>query len=304
MEPEIATHDAKRNRIETALGKLLEAREIDERESLLEIEKWIAWYDATIPLVTDIRIIAGAMEVELSKRRGMRMEAEPQQPGRPVTPGVTLSISERKVRSRDRALGRNPAAVDEYVKTEAHARRVPTRKGAARHVKRPAGQRPSPRPTLPSLRVRSSAPTRSRLEAAAHAKTEEYRKRTLSAIDRVADGPRRSDPALKRAIGGDVEHFLRGVRLIPWLYIDRTQEGTALTIDRELREICEGRAPRPALEGFSIRGFLKHLRENITRRRKENHDEREKARWSTQAINSREQTDLLDWIELELDRVP
>jgi hypothetical protein len=310
MEPEIAPHDAKRNLIETALGKLQEAREIDETESL-EVDKWIAWYDATIPLCTDIKIIAGAMEVELSKRRGMRLEAEPEQRGGDrhfkLTPGVSLSKSEWMARSRDRTLGRDPAAVDEYIKTEVHARRVPTRKGARRHVKGRAGSTASsPKPRRPS----QSSPSNQSAASAwigTQARAAQRTAKTLAALDTIANGERWTDRQLTRVIGLDVERYLPRVRLIPWLSIDRQPEGTVFTIDPALRNICEGRAPRPKvddLDGRSLGAFLKHLRGEITRRRKENHDEFRKRRWSSEVILRREQSDLLDWIEEQLDRVP
>jgi hypothetical protein len=308
MEPEIAPHDAKRNLIETALSKLQDARDIDERDSL-KVENWIDWYDRTIPLVTEIKIIAGAMEVELSKRRGMRLETQPEQLFQRVTPGVTLSVSERKARSKDRALGRNPAAVDDYIKTEAHARRVPTRKGALRHVKGLAG-RPASRPKSrrPSRPVRATPSTPSNESATnawigAQARAAMWAARALDALDTIADGERRTDPELSQAIGFEVEDYLRRVRLIPWLSLDRLPEGTVFTIQEELRAICDGRMARPDLEGGSVKAFLTHVRSEIIRRRQENLDGFQKAGWSTNTIFVREHSDLLDWIEEQLNGV-
>ncbi len=101
------------------------------------MEKWTEWYDATIPLVTDIKIIAVAMEVELSKRHGMQLESEPDQRGgdqKSERHGIKVSMTETLIphaerirRSKDRALGQYPAVVDEYIKTEAQPG-LPTRR--------------------------------------------------------------------------------------------------------------------------------------------------------------------------------
>jgi len=53
----------------------------------------------------------------------------------------------------------------------------------------------------------------------------------------------------------------------------------------------------------SIHELLRQLRTDITRRRKENHDERMKRNWNPDDILRREQSNLLDWIEAELDQI-
>ena len=106
----------------------------------------------------------------------------------------------------------------------------------------------------------------------------------------------------KRA--GHVPEFLQRVRLIPWLTIDRTAEGPVFHIDEQLRAICDGLRPRPELSYTSLADYLHRLRDEITRKRKENRDEREKARWDSRLILTRVQSDLLDWIEQQLDQVP
>jgi hypothetical protein len=320
MEPEVAPHDAKRNLIETALGQLIEAREIDERETLpTEIEKWTAWYDATIPLVTDIETIAGAMRVEFHTRRGERLVAEPENlGGRPsfqetMSRRDIVSEKDRQQRKKQRALGRQAEAARTYIKTEVAAGRKPSVKGALRHVKGLAG-RPASRPKSrrPSRAAQSSPSTPSNQSApyswiGTQARAAQRTANTLAALDTVANGECWTDRELTRVIGLDVERYLPRVRLIPWLSIDRRPEGTVFRIDGDLRNICEGRAPRPEvddLDGRSLGAFLKHLRGEITRRRKENHDEFRKRRWSSEVILRREQSDLLDWIEEQLDRVP
>jgi len=292
-------HDQKRLLIETALSKLQDAQDLDERHSLKD---WIAWYDATIPLVTEIKVIAGAMEVELAKRRGMRLITEGEQRGGDhksashkikVSPGDTLiSHAEKLARSRDRALAGHPAAVDAYVQTEAKAGRVPTRKGALRHVQRGASpKKAAPKPGW----------------SGGQARIEDHHQRILVGLEKTADGQPRSDRELQRLVGCAPDDFIRFVRFIPWVTVTRTHApttSTMFTIDQEFRDICEGRVSRPALDGRSLRDFLRHLRAEIIRRRKENNDERRRVRWNSDAVMSREQTDLLNWIETELDRVP
>jgi hypothetical protein len=47
----------------------------------------------------------------------------------------------------------------------------------------------------------------------------------------------------------------------------------------------------------------RHLRAEITRRRKENHDRRGASRWDPVEVNLAEQRALLDWIEAQLDKM-
>lgn len=125
----------------------------------------------------------------------------------------------------------------------------------------------------------------------------------IAALDLLADGQPHSDDEISR-VAGFLERFLHRVTLIPWLTIERANHQTTFKIDRELRDICEDRVPRPDLNSFSVVGFLKNLRADLTRRRKENSDERQKRRWNPDNLDKREQSKLLDWIETELDRVP
>jgi len=47
----------------------------------------------------------------------------------------------------------------------------------------------------------------------------------------------------------------------------------------------------------------KNLRTEITKRRKENHDDRQKRRWNPEDIVKLFQSQLLDWIEQQLDEM-
>ena len=123
-------------------------------------------------------------------------------------------------------------------------------------------------------------------------------------MTKLADGIRRTDEQVAKLTGYDSPNFLSRSRLIPRVRIDRTREGLLVQIDEPLRAICDGRVPRPPLSYQSIGQFLRDLRADITRRRKENHDEFLKRRWNSELILKREQSSLLDWIEQQLDRVP
>jgi hypothetical protein len=80
--PGPAIHDQTRNRIEAALSKLQDARDLEERDSL-HVEKWVAWYDSTLPLVTAIKTISDVLDIILSKLRGELVVAEGERRGRP-----------------------------------------------------------------------------------------------------------------------------------------------------------------------------------------------------------------------------
>lgn len=127
-------------------------------------------------------------------------------------------------------------------------------------------------------------------------------------IEKLHAQPRLSRPDLRQLCGFDnettVKHFISTSRLLPWVMVDDNTEGLLVRIDTELRAICDGLRHRPALpNAFSIVDFFAHLRQTITARRIENQDQRRKRGWSPEAIVTRFQTELLDWIEDELDRV-
>jgi hypothetical protein len=275
-EPDAAIEKARL--ISEALDTLRTAQQLDERESL-DRASWVVWYDATIPQVRDLRILAGAMEIELHRRRGERST--------PLTQCVSKNAAEQQL-SRDRTLAALPDRVTKYIQHEAAAGHVPSLRGAIRVVKA----------MLPKTDRKTGQFTASQQRAAAHADD------VIAKFDAVADGERRTDEQLTKAGLDDVPTLLKRARLLPWLAIDRTAAGTTFVIDVELRAICEARAPRPALGHQSIRAYLHHLRDEITRRRKENHDDFRKRKWNSELILKREQTALLDWIEEQLMKVP
>jgi hypothetical protein len=281
--------DEKAALINQALDTLRAADALDERDDL-DRANWLAWYDATIPRVRNIKVLAGAMEVELHRRRGEQILAEEERRGgdqSKVTRCVTLPRAATSQRSRDRALATQPARVAAYVQHQAATGSIPSVRGAERAVKtmRPPIERKQSQFAGRQTVVRQKTDT------------------VLAKIDAIADGQRRTDAELI-AMGFNVETFLPHVRLIPWLAIDRTVAGTTFVIDQELRAICDGRMPRPILGHQSIRAYLEELRTEIVRRRKENHDEFRKRKWNSELILKREQSALLDWIEEQLLKVP
>lgn len=280
--------------IQDALATLRTANQIDERDDLTTAS-FLEWYDRTIPGVKDIKILAGAMEIELGRRRGEQILQEGEQRGgdTKVSSVDTLLSDAMKVqRSKDRALATAPKAVQAFVQREVKAGRVPAVNGAVRMARIATACRgpKGDRRTIDGPQNRKQA----------------THNHILAVLTQVADGTRRTMPLLTKLTGfRDVEtSFLERIRLIPWLRIDRTADGLAFHIDEPLRAICEGRLPRPTLSYQSTDQFLRNLRAEITRRRKENHDELLKRRWNSELILKREQTSLLDWIEQELDRVP
>lgn len=279
--------DEKATLVASALDALKAANALDERDDL-DHGTWVAWYDATIPQVRDIKVLAGAMEVEMHRRRGEQIQDEGERRGRPseqekVTQRVTLSEASKKQRSRDRALAAQPARVTAYVQHQVAAGCIPSVRGA----------------------VRAVVPKSDRKTAqfqAAQDRVIERASEWMRQLDAVADGERHTDAQVTRLTGSEMDIFLQRIRLIPWLWIDRTLEGTRFVIDQELRNICEGRQPRPPA-GEPIKAFLARVRGEIVRRRKENHDQTMKSKWTHNSVNVHRQSQLLDWIEEELSKV-
>jgi hypothetical protein len=293
-------HEQKRQLIETIHADALRMQGIDERESmtLMTIDEVTEYYDQLVPHTKDAQVILAAVEAEIYIRRSERIAQEPlSQGGRPresqtVTPRVTVSDAERKERSRMRAVGENAAAAREYVKGEVKANRKATRRGIVRHA-----QRGKTAPKAKAATVQLTLPKTAE---------DQYRARIYAALETLADGQRRSDVEVGKVTkmkSLDTD-FYRRIRLIPWLLMDRTREGMTFTIDHELRDICEGRRARPEIGDFTWRGFYQHLRTEITRRRKEANDLYRAANWRHGMIHTQHQSELLDWIEDELNRIP
>lgn len=211
-------------------------------------------------------------------------------------------------RKRDRALALEPKAVTSYVQREVKAGKVPSTRGAVRAAHNTSAGRASgvARAALREASVITTMPGPTHQEHAmrrGQRQIEELKRQTLLKLDQITDDVRRSDAQLTK-VTGNLHRFLECVRLIPWLTIDRTNDGTSFRVDTHLRAICESLQPRPELSYQSIATYLRTLRDDLTRKRKENRDERQKTRWDSRLILVRIQSDMLDWIEEQLDRMP
>lgn len=98
--------------------------------------------------------------------------------------------------------------------------------------------------------------------------------------------------------------FLATAQCVEWAIITTKPDGTmTFSIDRELRDICEGKRSRPELNGFNFRDWFKNLRDEIKRRRKENNDAKINSRWQPEAVLKLKQSELFDYIESQLDLI-
>jgi hypothetical protein len=101
-----------------------------------------------------------------------------------------------------------------------------------------------------------------------------------------------------------IQSFLMQCRTIPWLTITRCESGKmTFDVNEELKQLCDLHKRRPELDGRSLDQFYKDMRKEITARRKANHDERMKRNWNPENVVRRFQSELLDWIEEQLDLV-
>lgn len=310
MNPtETLPHDALGLLIEQAWMNMQEAKAIHVQPSLATLTKQKAaeWFAATMLKVTDIKTIAGVLYITLSTLHGEMILAEGDRRGgnqkrdhatSKVDESSTLIQQHKDERSKVRALAKHKTAVNDYMEAEIKAKRAPTRHGALVHIGKVSYVPVAKTGRAPQTSARPKAPVVAQPNSA-----DTVRARIYPLVEKVADGQRHPDRELERIVG-DVLNFLKYVYLIDWLTIDRTREGTVFTIDQALRDICEGRVPRPSLEGFTWRGFLTHLRAEIARRRKENADAFRAVRWQPDEIDKRQQSNLLDWIERELSRIP
>ena len=284
--------DPKRALIAEALSELRHADEIDEREC--EVEGWAAWYDDVIGNVTSLEQLAGAMRVELTRRHGERALAKSERKNQPRLKGRLLASkpAEGFVPSLPRVrrygahtIASHPKVVKKYIQETIQQDKVPSVRGLLRAI----------RTSNNGHRVRAGRQTGASKNLAP----------IYAALERLADGewhelcPHVTPPGMPATI-----HGLRAAHLIPWLRITRHGNRFKQEIDQELRAICEARAPRPELNGWSLRAWTCNLRVMITQKRKENHDERMKKRWQPEEVVRRKQTELLDWIENELDKLP
>ena len=291
--------DPKHALIAEALSELRHANEIDECES--EVADWAAWYDAVIGNVPSLEQLAGAMRVELTRRHGERALAKGERKNQPTLKGRLLaskpaegfvaSLPKARLRYGARVIGNHPNAVKKYIRKTVSRNEVPSVAGALRAIR--------------TSNKGHGAKADRRMGGS------KSLARIYDTLERLADGEWHElkisgEHATSVTLPGTPVHIavLRAVRLIPWLKITRDGNRIKPEIDEGLRAMCEARAPRPELNGWSLRAWTCNLRAMITQKRKENHDERMKKRWQPEEVVRRKQTELLDWIENELDKLP
>jgi hypothetical protein len=162
--------------IQAALQTLQAAHQIDERDDL-DAASFLDWYDRTIPDVHDIKILAGAMEIELARRRGEQIIQEGELRGRPEKVeqcSTLMSKSEKDRRHEERTLAAAPDAVHAFVQREVKAGKVPSMRGAV-GVARAAHA--------------TAAPQRvTKLVEAAEAKLSLVQRKIVMAITKVGEG--------------------------------------------------------------------------------------------------------------------
>jgi hypothetical protein len=300
LKPEPSAAD-KADLIKAGRDQLVAAQSIDERDSLSDQEAR-AWYDAVIPNVTDIKVIAGALEIELAKRRGQAVLAEGERPGQPpkdaeikVPHRDTLINAERQQRKYARTIARNVPLVDEYVKRAAERGKVPSVRGALIAVgrARPKGHARAKTTGLHKVRGRGAR------WASFFAALDE-----LAALEQPLD---QTEAARRLGYHGPYAFQTASDRLrfLPWLKISRSVAGVRFEIDHELREICELRRARPDLGGFSVGACLRQMRAEIIRRKKEEHDYRYSSdqQWHSERVRFKFAFELLTYVESELDRL-
>lgn len=279
---EVLTADDKARLIHEALATLRAADGIDEHVTLTPSE-WLAWRDAVLPTVRDIEVLAAAMRLKLSVERGKRpgpRRGGDQTSRSNLTKLVRSPDAEYTRRWRDRQLATHEDTVNNYIRTAAAAAQKPTENGALRAIK-------MTQPVTPGR------------ERMGQEKTTSWAQKILAAVEELGDGIERSSEQIRRILTQHetqrLEEFLRTVHFLPWFAVRRTGEQYRFTIDRNLRAICDGLAPRPELPNSqSIAAFFTTLGEESDRRRKENHCEYRRRRWNPDETIKQDLIKLLD----------
>jgi hypothetical protein len=257
----------------------------------------VPWYDEVLPQVTDIKIIAGALEAELSIRRGNLIGQEGElrgsEPGTNNREVQSYSLSnftnvQKKKRSEDRLIAAQAPAVRTYVKNSIKQNKVPTRRGVLATAYMSRG-RDTRTPAAKPLVNRPRGESKDRLYQALG---------KLAAQDRAL-----SDGEIHDLSGMSASYVHHVAPYIPWLRRTKTADGVLFTIDTELREICEGKRPRPQLHGASLSQELRTLRNEIKRRRDERDLYVRRSNWDHLTARAKFLVELVTWLEGELERV-
>jgi hypothetical protein len=289
-----ASAEDKRKLILAAQRELVEANEIDERETL-SVEDAVAWYEALLPEVTNIEHIAGAMKIEMEMRQGEALPPRKPTPGhnQHTTKGALLCAHSRAdskatgQASARRTLAENRPLVEKYYKEEIARGKTPTKTGALAKARAVKGTKPRQTKTLSPKKTRGggSPPI-------------------YTVIDQLtaAGGPVYVQ-SFESAYGMTAPYLIAACRYIPWVKIDHNATTISVSIDTELREICEGKRPRPELGTANLIAFLRQTREEINRRRKEYSIARNKVKWDHATSRVHLIVDILNWLDDELNKV-
>ena len=264
--------DDKRRLIKAAQDELVAAHLIDLRDMLTDADA-LVWYDEFLPQARDTKLIAGVLEIELSIRRGERLEQDGEQPGDDATQQGRRQAN----RSKDRLLADQKSAVRTYAANSLKQDRTPTKQGALRiaHLARARAEK------------KRAAPRGSRL---------------YQALDRLAAQGRALTDSEIHGLTGMSAMYLHHVTF-PWLRRTKSAYGTQFIIDAELRDICEGKRPRPQLNGTSLAEQLRWLQSEIKRRRNERALYVKRNNWDHLTSHAKFIIELMDWLEGELERV-
>jgi hypothetical protein len=98
---------------------------------------------------------------------------------------------------------------------------------------------------------------------------------------------------------------------VPWLRIIKGKDDAGVwfqfMVDAELKAVCERARALPELDGWSAERllmFLRDMRAEIARKRKDAHAERRRRNWNLNAVITKELEVLLRWIEDQLETLP
>jgi hypothetical protein len=287
--------DDKTALLRAAYQSLRESNAIDERESEPDPDSLHQWYDDTIPLVTDIKQLAGHMDIELSRRRGELIAQEGERRGgnqSKVSQRETLTGAEKHQRDRDRVIAAEPEAVMAYQQEELAAQRVPSKRGAVRAAR--TARAAKPKVTKAKAKV-AKVKTKAEVVAALSFGSE-VRAEVRARIEPVLGQALTLDELAKHwKVHTDIaRRYVREAALLASVTKDDNRFTIKLTPEQ-----TELEAALAAHEQF-----LEDLHKEIKLRRKEARDGYNE--WKPDNINSRQQSRLLDRVEdaLKIRAIP
>jgi hypothetical protein len=292
--------------VREALHALRSANAIDEREGDLDPAGLVAWYDLTIPAVTDIKAIAGAMDIELSRRRGelIGREGERRGPGRwrnRATSSGEVKVSQRDTligeankqqRKRDRAIAAEPEAVKAYVQEETAAQRVPSKRGAVRVARKARAARGPVNKAKKTKKTKTQTAPRAAFQAYQRAETarqiEAVRDKSLTTLE-IA-GLLGVQTALDRHRQERARTALTKIAMVDGVVVMQDDDRWLVTVTPE--RVTRETALKALYTEFEKR------RAEVKRRREEARDKYKS--WRPDNVHTLNQSALVDWIEDDL----